>query len=74
MTPSRLVLAVITLLYLGTGLCLSGGVREPWGAPTPHAKWLDLIQREDPRPFWVRLLLSLRYDFHNKDIRGGAEF
>ena len=71
MRPKTAVLTLIVLFYLGAGgLCLS----EPWGAPTPHAKWAQPVQRDDPRPFWVRLLTSIRWDFLNKDIRGGAEF
>jgi hypothetical protein len=71
MTPKRAALAIIALLYLGTGgLCLS----EPWGAPTPEAKWTAIVQRDDPRPFWLRLLTSIRWDWINKDIRGGADF
>ena len=71
MRPKTAALALILALYFGAGgLCLS----EPWGAPTPHAKWAEPIKRDDPRPFWVRLLTSLRYDFLNKDIRGGADF
>lgn len=75
MTPKRAALAIIALLYLGTGgLCLSEPVQRPWGHPTPHAKWAAPVQRDDPRSFWVRLLLSLRYDLLHRDIRGGADF
>ena len=75
MKPKTAALAIIALLYLGTGgLCLSEPVPRPWGAPTPHAKWAQPVKRDDPRPFWLRLLTSLRYDFLNKDIRGGADF
>lgn len=75
MTPKRAALAIIALLYLGTGgLCLSEPETRPLFQPTPLAKWAEPVQRDDPRPFWVRLLLSIRYDFQNRDIRGGAEF
>jgi hypothetical protein len=35
----------------------------PLGPPTPDAKWIAPIPRDDPRPFWVRLLTSIRWDF-----------
>jgi hypothetical protein len=75
MTPKRLALAIIALLYFSAGgLCLSEPVPAPWGQPTPEARWTKIIHRDDPRPFWLRLLLSIRYDFYHKDVRGGAEF
>jgi hypothetical protein len=81
MTPKRLALAIIALLYFSAGgLCLSEPqptpepTPQPWGQPTPEARWTKIIQRDDPRPFWLRLLLSLRYDFYHRDVRGGAEF
>jgi hypothetical protein len=77
MTPKRLALAIIALLYFSAGgLCLSEPepTPQPWGAPTPEARWTVIVQRDDPRPFWLRLLLSLRYDFYHRDVRGGAEF
>lgn len=46
---------------------------SPWGAPRPEAEWIK-FSTEDPRPFWVRLLLSLRWDFQNNQLTGGAEF
>ena len=71
MTPKRLALAIIALLYFSAGgLCLS----EPWGAPTPLARFTHPVERDDPRPFLIRLLFSIRYDFYHKDVRGGATF
>jgi hypothetical protein len=71
MTSKRLALVIIALLYFSAGgFCLS----EPWGAPTPLAQYTQPIERDDPRPFWVRLLLSLRWDFLNKELRGGTTF
>jgi hypothetical protein len=71
MTSKRLALAIIAVLYSAAGgLCFS----EPWGAPTPLAQYTQPIKRDDPRPFWVRLLLSLRWDFLNKELRGGTTF
>lgn len=72
MTPKRTAALLLLLGYLAAGhVCFSA---QPWGAPTPEAKWAQPIPRDDPRPFWIRLLLSLRYDFLNRDIRGGTEF
>jgi hypothetical protein len=68
---------LIALFTLGAGgLCLSEPqpTPQPWGQPTPEARWTKIIQRDDPRPFWLRLLLSIRYDFYLKDISGGAVF
>jgi hypothetical protein len=72
LSPRLSALAIIALLYLATAR--AGLSAEPWGQPTPDARWTSLVQRDDPRPFWIRLLLSIRYDFYHKDIRGGAEF
>jgi hypothetical protein len=75
MTPKRLALAIIAVLYTAAGgLCLSEPVPAPWGQPIPEARWAHPVQRDDPRPFWLRLLLSIRYDFYHKDVRGGATF
>ena len=72
MRPKTAALTLIVLFYLATGrVCFS---TEPWGQPTPEAKWAQPIQRDDPRPFWVRLLLSLRWDFHKKELTGGTTF
>jgi hypothetical protein len=66
---------LIALFTLGAGgLCLSEPEPRPWGHPTPQARWTAPTPRDDPRPFWVRLLTSIRYDFYHKDVRGGAEF
>ncbi len=71
MKPKTAAASVILALYFSAGgLCLS----EPWGAPTPLAQYTQPVQRDDPRPFWVRLLLSLRYDFVHKDVRAGTTF
>jgi hypothetical protein len=75
MKPKTAALALIVLFYLGAGgLCLSEPVPRPWGHPTPEAKWAQPIQRDDPRPFWLRLLTSIRWDFIHRDIRAGADF
>ncbi len=75
LSPRLSALAIIALLYFSAGgLCLSEPVPAPWGQPTPEAKWTVIVHRDDPRPFWVRLLLSIRYDFYHKDVRGGATF
>jgi hypothetical protein len=75
MTPKRTAALLIVLFYLGAGgLCLSEPVPRPWGQPTPDAKWIAPIPRDDPRPFLIRLLTSIRWDWLHKDIRGGAEF
>jgi hypothetical protein len=75
MTSKHSALAIIALLYFAAGgLCLSEPEPQPWGQPTPLAKWAAPIQRDDPRPFWVRLFLSIRYDFVHKDVRAGATF
>jgi hypothetical protein len=75
MTSKHSALALIALLYFSAGgLCLSEPVPAPWGQPTPEARWAAPVQRDDPRPFWLRLLLSIRYDFYHRDVRGGAEF
>lgn len=72
MNSKRTAALLIAFAYLAAGrACFSA---QPWGAPTPHARWAQPIPRDDPRPFWIRLLLSLRWDFFNKDIRGGADF
>jgi hypothetical protein len=71
MTPAKLTAALLLALYLGAGVCFA---TVPWGQPTPLAKWAEPVERDDPRPFWVRLLLSLRYDFYHRDVRGGATF
>jgi hypothetical protein len=68
---AALLLALIALVYFAAGgLCLS----EPWGAPTPLAQYTQPTPRDDPRPFWLRLLLSLRWDFYHKELRGGTTF
>jgi hypothetical protein len=78
MTSAKLTAALLLALYLGAGLCFAipeaAPTPQPWGQPTPEARWAQPVQRDDPRPFLIRLLLSLRYDFYHKDIRGGAEF
>jgi hypothetical protein len=75
MKPKTAAASVILALYFSAGgLCLSEPEPRPWGAPTPEAKWTIPVERDDPRPFWLRLLTSLRWDFVNKDIRGGATF
>ena len=72
MRPKRTAALLVLLAYLAAGrVCFS---TEPWGAPTPHARWAEPVKRDDPRPFWVRLLTSIRWDFYHRDIRGGAEF
>jgi hypothetical protein len=68
---AKLTAALLLALYLGAGACFA---TAPWGAPTPHAKWAAPVERDDPRPFWLRMLTSIRWDFYHKDIRGGAEF
>ena len=69
---AKLTAALLIAIYIAAGrLCFA---TDPWGAPTPEAKWTAIVQRDDPRPFWLRLILSIRWDFYHKDIRGGAEF
>jgi hypothetical protein len=66
---------LIALFTLGAGgLCLSEPVPAPWGAPTPQARWAAPTPRDDPRPFLIRLLLSLRYDLVHRDVRAGTSF
>lgn len=73
MRPKTAALAIIAFLYFSAGgLCLSEN--RPLFQPTPLAKWTEPIPRDDPRPFWLRLLLSIRWDFYHRDIRGGADF
>jgi hypothetical protein len=75
MTSKHAALAIVAVLYSAAGgLCLSEPEPRPWGQPTPEAKWTVIVQRDDPRPFLIRLLLSLRYDFYHRDVRGGADF
>jgi hypothetical protein len=81
MTPAKLTAALLLALYLGAGVCFAvdrfadlNKTIPPPGQPTPLAKWAVPVKRDDPRPFLIRLLLSLRYDFYHKDIRGGADF
>lgn len=73
--PKTAALAIIVLFYLATGgFCLPESEARPTWQPTPLAKWAAPVQRDDPRPFLIRLLLSIRWDFYHKDIRGGADF
>jgi hypothetical protein len=66
---------LIALFTLGAGgLCLSEPEPRPWGAPTPQARWAAPTPRDDPRPFLIRLLLSLRYDLIHRDVRAGTSF
>ena len=81
MTSRRAALFLIAILYLGAGACLAidrfadlGKTTPPPGEEMPYAKWAQPLERDDPRPFWLRLLLSLRWDFHHRDIRGGTTF
>ncbi len=79
MTPAKLTAALLLALYLGAGVCFSSPDRfTEIGQTTPLpknlARWAQPVQRDDPRPFWLRLLLSLRYDFYHRDVRGGATF
>jgi hypothetical protein len=77
MTPKRSALALVLALYfVAGGVCLSEPepTPQPGGQPTPEARWAKIIQRDDPRPFLIRLLLSIRYDFYHRDVRGGADF
>lgn len=75
MTSKRYALAIIAVLYsVAGGLCLSEPEPRPLCQPTPLAKWAAPVQRDDPRPFLIRLLLSIRWDFFNKTIQGGATF
>jgi hypothetical protein len=78
MNPAKLTAALLLSLYLGAGLSFASAERfaDIGQTPLPKnlARWTSLVQRDDPRPFWIRLLLSLRYDFYHKDVRGGADF
>ncbi len=78
MTPAKLTAALLLSLYLGAGLSFASDRFADIGQTTPLpknlARWTHPTQRDDPRPFWIRLLLSIRYDFYHKDVRGGADF
>lgn len=71
---ARHAAAGILLAGYGTVIFALDQPFEPWGAPKPFAKWAEPHQSEDPRPFWARLLLSLRWDFKEKLLTGEAEF
>ncbi len=73
---AKLTAAILIAVYLVAGLCFASVAEIGESTPLPKnlATWAQPVQRDDPRPFWIRLLLSLRYDFYHKDIRGGAEF
>lgn len=73
---AKLTAAIIIAVYLVAGLCFASVSEIGESTPLPKnlAKWAQPVQRDDPRPFWVRLLLSLRYDFYHRDVRGGADF
>ena len=75
---AKLTAAILIAAYLVAGLCFASEAEAEIGEFTPLpknlAKWAQPVQRDDPRPFWVRLLLSLRYDFYHRDVRGGADF
>lgn len=73
---AKLTAALLITIYLGAGLCFANVCEIGNATPLPKnlAQWTEPVHRDDPRPFWVRLLLSIRYDFLNRDIRGGATF
>ena len=73
---AKLTAAILIAAYLAAGVCFASvsEIGETTPLPKNLAKWAQPVQRDDPRPFWLRLLLSIRYDFQNRDIRGGADF
>lgn len=71
MKPRYAAVGLVAAAYLS---CLAIDIDQPWGAPTPLAHYAEPREGPDERPFWVRLLLSLRWDFLNKQLTGEAEF
>ena len=69
MKPRYAAVGVVAAAYLS---CLA--IDQPWGAPAPLAHYAEPREGLDDRPFWVRLLLSLRWDFLNNQLTGEAEF
>ncbi len=69
MRPRYAAVGLVAAAYLS---CLA--IDQPWGAPTPLAHYAEPREGQDERPFWARLLLSLRWDFFNKQLTGEAEF
>lgn len=44
------------------------------GGSRDLARWIKPVPIMDERSFWKRLLVSLRWDFKNKMLTGGADF
>jgi hypothetical protein len=72
MTSRHAVFSVVAAGYIAGGFFIESEP-SPWGAPRPEAEWIK-FSTEDPRPFWARLLLSLRWDFEKNQLTGAAEF